>query len=96
MCGGAKASLHGATEPPTPPTNPLERWLAPLTEHARKKGYNQLPEKDALRALVNENIRLQVANIVNTGTIKLAWGRAEQGKSTYPVLDIQRIINRLI
>lgn len=71
-CGGAKFCLSEAQKtPPSPPqipATPFLRWLKPLTGLARdlKLGPNELPR------LVEENVRKQVHNILETDTIKVA------------------------
>ncbi|KAI8996231.1 carbonic anhydrase [Trametes punicea] len=72
-CGGAQA-CHAAAHAPMPaapsaPKDALGRWLAPLTELAR--------EYDDLTALVEANVRAQVANIAATDVVRAAW---DQGK----------------
>ncbi|EIW56301.1 carbonic anhydrase [Trametes versicolor FP-101664 SS1] len=67
-CGGAKAALeaaHATCPPCEPPSDPLGRWLAPLTEIAR--GYEDLQE------LIEANVRAQIENIVQTDVVKAAW-----------------------
>ncbi|OSD00755.1 carbonic anhydrase [Trametes coccinea BRFM310] len=66
-CGGAQACLAAASKPSAsaPPQDPLSRWLAPLTELAR--------EHDELTALVEANVRAQVAHIAESEVMKAAW-----------------------
>ncbi|KAI0673263.1 carbonic anhydrase [Trametes maxima] len=70
-CGGAQA-CHAAAHSPSDAhasDDALGRWLAPLTEIAK--------EHTDLTALVEANVRSQVANIVQTDVITAAWA---QGK----------------
>ena len=66
-CGGAAACAKAAAAPSAaPPSSPLERWLAPLVEIAKNT------EGD-LTALVEANVRAQVANLVKSAVIQGAW-----------------------
>ncbi|KAI0698744.1 carbonic anhydrase [Earliella scabrosa] len=70
-CGGAAACAKAAAAPSAaPPSSPLERWLAPLVEIAKNT------EGD-LTALVEANVRAQVANIVKTDVIQHEWTKRD-------------------
>ncbi|KAI0925969.1 hypothetical protein AcV5_008552 [Taiwanofungus camphoratus] len=71
QCGGA-AACHAAASAPEPtldPNTPLARWLAPLTALA-KTGLT-------VEELVEENVRVQVANVAQTNTMQGAWARGK-------------------
>ncbi|EIW56300.1 carbonic anhydrase [Trametes versicolor FP-101664 SS1] len=70
-CGGAKASLNAAhASPPRPPSDPLARWLALLTEIAGAYRPEDLTE------LIEANVRQQVQNIAKTEVVQAAWAAA--------------------
>ncbi|KAF9784600.1 carbonic anhydrase [Thelephora terrestris] len=67
-CGGAKHCLAAAEEPPQVPTDPLHRWLEPLTELARS-----LPQEErTLPILVKKNVEKQVKTLKSMETIQKA------------------------
>jgi carbonic anhydrase len=72
-CGGAVACLSAANTPPSEPTTSLGRWLAPLTEHVRTLKLDGLSKSEALTKIVEESVRVQVANVVNTAPVQAAW-----------------------
>lgn len=68
-CGGVEMAATAAMNLPMgPPTTPMERWLAPLTEFAR----GVEPQGD-VTALMEANIRLQVENIAKSDVLQQAW-----------------------
>ena len=78
-CGGAKYCVEESRHAPpiAPPKTPLERWLGPLTTLARDLRLGSLPPSEAVPILVEENVKRQVQNLVETETVKAAWGRGE-------------------
>jgi carbonic anhydrase len=82
-CGGAAASLAAARDTPhiTESTDPsVGRWLADLTARVRTLGLSNLPTSEALPIVVEENVRMQVANVCNTQTIIDAWSNFDPEK----------------
>ncbi|KAF8591743.1 carbonic anhydrase [Ramaria rubella] len=82
-CGGAAACFDGAQKlngHEASRSSPLERWLAPLTELTASLDVCSKPVTEALPIIVEENVKLQVANIVKTDTIASAWAA---GKSVH-------------
>ena len=70
-CGGVHAARESAHAPSkSKPDSPLKRWLAPLTELARKTDGD-------LATLVEANVREQVANILKSEVIKQAWKKRD-------------------
>jgi carbonic anhydrase len=82
-CGGASACLAAsctATDsaelvpvPIHPPTDPLNVWLKPLMALAVSLKLSKKPQAEALRILVDENVKVQVATVAETEVIKKAW-----------------------
>jgi len=77
LCGGAAACHSAATQPPDPSQPPLApalgRWLEPMTTLAKNLNLGSLDSEMALRILVEENVKAQVANVIQTETIVNAW-----------------------
>lgn len=72
-CGGA-AACHAAANKPANPSaleTPLGRWLEPLTSMARERPYT-------LEELVEVNVKKQVANILQSDTVRNAWNRGQE------------------
>ncbi|PCH42272.1 carbonic anhydrase [Wolfiporia cocos MD-104 SS10] len=83
-CGGAAACCAAAQAPvATPPSTPLERWLAPLTAIARENGYTPAE-------LVEANVREQVANAAKTEQLRSAWEAGKDVKLYGWVYDIEQ------
>lgn len=61
------------TIPSLPADAPLNRWLAPLTEHITTLDLVNEPTELALPVVVKENVRIQVENICKTEVIMNAW-----------------------
>ena len=77
-CGGAKHCLEAAQKPhPSPPNDPLLRWLEPLTQLARSLNFGLPPPKDALLTLVKKNVEQQVQHLAETETVKHAWNKGD-------------------
>ena len=55
------------------PATPLERWLAPLTALAASLRLSTAPPEYALPLLVEENVKAQVANVVEAAPLLDAW-----------------------
>ena len=84
-CGGAGACLSAAKRPDTiidgrivtvpslSPDAPINRWLAPLTEHVITLDLANEPTESALPVVVKENVRIQVEDICKTEVITNAW-----------------------
>ncbi|EGO02991.1 hypothetical protein SERLA73DRAFT_150539 [Serpula lacrymans var. lacrymans S7.3] len=96
QCGGAEACLSaaqnamnsGATEaPPTldalPPNAHINKWLAPVTALAMPIAPLKLERSAAMRMLVEENVKAQVARVCETDTIRDAWIQPPHGKPVY-------------
>jgi len=76
-CGGALACVRAACAPHEPATNPLLRWLEPLTDLARSLEVDSMEEAEALPLLVKENVRQQVVHLAEMETIKNALERGD-------------------
>lgn len=91
-CGGAAASLGAAqspdlnlsapiaTVPSLPAESSLNRWLEPLTRTAASLQLSSIPHADALPLVVEENVKVQVANLAKTQTITDAWTKGTRKK----------------
>ncbi|KAF8519344.1 carbonic anhydrase [Hysterangium stoloniferum] len=88
-CGGAAYCLSNARAPQqnghghhNHKTVPLERWLNPLTELVRSLPVSAptVPDAAALPVIIEENVKMQVANVTRTQTISDAWA---SGKSVH-------------
>lgn len=92
-CGGAAACLNAvhagpsfssgaiSTIPaPFPAQHALNRWLEPLTRLAGALKISAVPKEQALQIVVEANVKAQVANLVNSDTIREAWGLIGNGK----------------
>ncbi|KAL1693341.1 carbonic anhydrase [Schizophyllum commune] len=96
-CGGATACLNASVQlleddartpccdPSQPAEAPLNRWLAPLTKLAAELKLSSAPRDEALDALVEENVKAQVENIIQSQTIQKAWqnGKSPRGKEVW-------------
>jgi len=71
-CGGVKASMN---PPDLSPNSPILRWLRPLVILADYLGLGGKTSKEAVLKLVEENVKMQIANLENTETIKKAWSQ---------------------
>ena len=87
-CGGAAACVKAASSPHQPANSPLARWLEPLTELARSLKDDSLQEKEAISLLVKESVKKQVKNLVETETIKKAWGKGDDVRVHGLVYDL--------
>jgi carbonic anhydrase len=84
-CGGAAACLGAAqnpsldlnhaiaTVPSLPADASLNRWLEPLTRLTASLGLSSTPHQEALPVVVEENVKMQVAELAKTVTITDAW-----------------------
>jgi len=77
-CGGAAACLQGARQRQqqsdvSSAQSPLQRWLAPLTSLVSSLDIVDGPDEVALPIIVEENVKMQVANVITTDTIQKAW-----------------------
>ncbi|EIM87607.1 carbonic anhydrase [Stereum hirsutum FP-91666 SS1] len=74
-CGGAHACMAASAAPPSePPATPLARWLAPLTKLAASLKLASMPSKEeAMKILVEENVKVQVANVCQATPVMGAW-----------------------
>ena len=89
-CGGAAASLAAvkAGSEPTrtlhdyPASNPLNKWLTPLTKLgiSLKSKLTSTSDDQALQLLIEENVKKQVDEISKTCVIKEAWKNEVEGK----------------
>lgn len=92
-CGGAQACLGAAARAngPTattidslPETDPLNRWLAPLTILAASLQLSTAPTGEAISLLVEENVKMQVENLAKSETIAKAWAsKSGKGKDVW-------------
>jgi len=71
-CGGAAACLKVANGGALPP-EPLAGWLAPLTALTRALDLKGASDSEALRKIVEEGVRAQVANVARTAPVQNAW-----------------------
>lgn len=81
-CGGVKAALEAAFNPPSePPTTALGRWLLPLINLAVSliKDNKGGKEVDATM-LMEENVKEQVKNVIASPTIRAAWSSESKNK----------------
>jgi len=89
-CGGAMASFAAAQSghDPTrtikelPASNPINKWLTPLTKLGLSLKYELSSKSDdeALQFLIEENVRRQVGNICKTKVIREAWEHEVEGE----------------
>ncbi|KAF8623459.1 hypothetical protein AX15_006243 [Amanita polypyramis BW_CC] len=89
QCGGAAACLAAVqsqsysqlgssqTVANHPATDPLNRWLAPLTELVASLNLSTMPVPEALPVVVIENVKRQVENLCQTSTIRNAWAKGK-------------------
>ena len=72
-CGGAAACRAAACKDLTSPApdTPLGKWLEPLTSIAGSMTVSE--DEDAVTKLVEENVKAQVRNVINTKTLQGAW-----------------------
>ncbi|EGO02990.1 hypothetical protein SERLA73DRAFT_158662 [Serpula lacrymans var. lacrymans S7.3] len=95
-CGGAEAGYAaaqkaintGSSVPPPvidtlPPDAHINKWLAPLSELAMPIAALALETEDALRMLVEENVRTQVHLVSQTETILEAWDQPPQARHVF-------------
>ncbi|TFK76343.1 carbonic anhydrase [Pluteus cervinus] len=91
FCGGAAACLAAAQSGNTtvtlehlPPTDPLNRWLAPLTQLTSTLGVTSASNDEALALVVDENVKMQVDRLSKTPTITNAWvNKNSKGKDVF-------------
>ncbi|THH28308.1 hypothetical protein EUX98_g5872 [Antrodiella citrinella] len=77
-CGGATHCWNNAGAAPVSPSlasDPLTRWLGPLTILARQQqsGPDATDAEKAIRALIEKNVELQVLNVARTSIVRDAW-----------------------
>jgi carbonic anhydrase len=99
QCGGASACLaasSAATDPAEliavpshPATDPLNIWLKPLTSLAVSLHLSDKPQAEALRVLVDENVKVQVATVVETEVIQKTWAAKKNVSVHGWVFDIE-------
>ncbi|KAK7467278.1 hypothetical protein VKT23_004336 [Stygiomarasmius scandens] len=94
QCGGAAACFGAssnfipgrpiATVPSLPDNAPINRFLAPLTELAASLQLSSAPAEEAVPALVEENVKMQVENLCQTSIIINAWAnKSQKGKDVW-------------
>jgi carbonic anhydrase len=76
-CYGAVKAQQSVTIAEVPPTAPINRWLAPMTALAHSLTLPAAPA-DAMRLLVEENVKAQVANLCKAETITSAWSSGKK------------------
>jgi len=89
-CGGAAASLAAVkagseatrTIQELPASNPMNRWLIPLTTLgiSLKSQLTSKSDDEALQFLIEENVKKQVDEICKTNVIIEAWKNELEGK----------------
>ncbi len=76
-CGGAAtcftAATAGSYNPSAVASDPLGRWLTPLTTLAASLQLAATEKSQALPVIVEENVKMQVANLSKAPTIVNAW-----------------------
>jgi len=78
-CGGATHCYNDASASPEPAaaaSTPLARWLSPLTDLARQQqasASEQANRENAIRALIEKNVEMQVENVARTSIVREAW-----------------------
>lgn len=77
-CGGAKAALEAAANGTSVSAGPLGRWLTPLMTLAGKLDLDPVPHPDPLTRLVEESVRVQVENVVNSEPVREAWAGGQK------------------
>lgn len=90
-CGGAQACLSASssedptvTVPSLPPTDPLNKWLAPLTRLAASLQVSSASPSEALSLVVEENVKMQVERLAKTPTITDVWAnKSGKGKEVW-------------
>ncbi len=69
---GAAAGTLGPVEPV------LERWLTPLISLASKLDSEALPSPDPLLRLIEESVRMQVENVINSEPVRKMWAEGKK------------------
>lgn len=83
-CPGYVPGQPTVTIPGLPSDDPINRWLDPLTALAASLHLSAAPKEEALPILVEENVKLQVANLSKASTITNAWAnKSAQGKDVF-------------
>lgn len=84
-CGGAAACFNAACDPKFNPNRAvvvdpglpadaaLNVWLSPLTKLASKLELSSTPVSEAVPILVEENVKLQLANLAENSIITDSW-----------------------
>lgn len=71
-----KAAQEAAGSLPVPSASakaPINRWLAPLTSLASSLDMLTASTEEAIPRLVEENVKVQVANLCKSDTVLAAW-----------------------
>ena len=89
-CGGVNACYHAAesnadpshTIHHIPPSDPLNKWLKPLTELAfsLKPKWSSMSPSQAVQYIAEENVKKQVETIVGQKIIEDVWKHELEGK----------------
>lgn len=87
QCGGAAACLAAANAPPptTPssiPKSPLQNWLQPLTDLASSM------EEPTAAQLVEENVKAQVRNVLESDVVKAAWSKDKEVRGNAKLVGV--------
>jgi carbonic anhydrase len=94
-CGGAGAALSASLAatggnlipvPSHPASDPINVWLLPLTRLAASL---HLDAESGLQKLVEENVKVQVANVAETASIQNAWKKGKAVSVHGWVFDIE-------
>ncbi|KAJ7120488.1 carbonic anhydrase [Mycena crocata] len=96
-CGGAAACFGAACspafspnadccviDPSLAPDAALNQWLTPLTKLVASLKLSSVPKSEALEVIVEENVKLQVANLCQAQTVVDAWkNKSKKGKDVW-------------
>ncbi|KDQ11244.1 hypothetical protein BOTBODRAFT_35545 [Botryobasidium botryosum FD-172 SS1] len=72
QCGACRASISGA------PPGPIANFLTQLVRLAEAPHITELPEPEAVQRLIEDNIRQQVTNVINSKIVRDAWDRGQK------------------
>jgi len=72
QCGACRACISGA------PPGPITNFLTQLIGLAEAPHITELPEPEAVQRLIEDNIRQQVMNVVNSKIVGDAWDRGQK------------------
>lgn len=66
---------------PIDPKSTLANFLSPILSLAKELGLadEKIPKQKAMQLLIEENVRRQVSNIIDTGVMKGIWEKGKNG-----------------